>query len=111
MTYGRESTIMSRILQRFVDAIKSQENEMFDVTTILTKKQKDKFSKMQQAMALLFKGGNLADGLEQVVNEYELSEDEEMTFLLIMKLLETMIGSMPDGDGIPTIGNDMGMYQ
>jgi len=109
MMYGRESTIMSRILRRFIDAINSEENKMFDVTTILTKKQREKFSKMQQAMALLFKGGNLADGLEKVVGEYDLSEDEEMTFLLIMKLLETMIGSMPDD--LPSLGNDTGMYQ
>ena len=108
--YGKEFT-MTNILKKFVTEINERKdsNEMFDITTILTDKQSIKFQKLQVVMAKLFSAGNIAEGLEKVANENELSEDEQMSILLIMKLVETMMSEMEGMD----VGNvpDVGMYQ
>ena len=108
--YGREYT-MNNILKKFANVINEKKNsdEMFDITTILTDKQSKKFQKLQVVMAKLFSADNLAEGLEKVADDNNLNEDEQMSILLIMKLVETMMSEM-EGTEVSDVPND-GMYQ
>ena len=108
--YGKEYT-MNNILKKFANIINEKKNsdEMFDITTILTNKQSKKFQKLQVVMAKLFSADNLAEGLEKVADDDNLNEDEQMSILLIMKLVETMM-SETEGIGVSDIPSD-GMYQ
>ena len=108
--YGREYT-MNNILKKFANVIneKKDSDEMFDITTILTDKQSKKFQKLQVVMAKLFSAENLAEGLEKVADDDNLNEDEQMSILLIMKLVETMMSEM-EGTEVSDVPN-AGMYQ
>ena len=108
--YGREFT-MNNILKKFANAIneRKESDEMFDITTILTDKQSKKFQKLQVVMAKLFSAENLAEGLEKVADDNNLNEDEQMSILLIMKLVETMMSEM-EGIEVSDIPSE-GMYQ
>ena len=102
---------MNNILKKFANVINEKKNsdEMFDITTILTDKQSEKFKKLQVVMAKLFSAENLAEGLEKVADDDNLNEDEQMSILLIMKLVETMMSEM-EGTEVSDVPND-GMYQ
>jgi len=104
----------TKILERFLTEINERKDseQMFDITTILTTKQKSKFERLNTVMRTLLSGDNLAEGLDKVVGAYELSENEEMTFLMIMKMMEAII----DEDLNELTENfsaspDVGMYQ
>ena len=104
---------MTNILKRFVKIIneRKESDEMFDITTILTDNQSKKFQKLQVVMAKLFSADNLAEGLGKVADDDNLNEDEQMSILLIMKLVETMMSDM-EGNGISDVPSiDAGMYQ
>ena len=107
---------MSKILERFLSEVTEKMNtnktdQMFDITTILTKNQNEKFERLNTVMRTLLSGDNLAEGLERVVGAYDLSENEQMTFLMIMKMMEAIID-----DDLSELTNsfaspDAGMYQ
>ena len=102
---------MNNILKKFANVISEMKDsdEMFDITTILTEKQSKKFQKLQVVMAKLFSAENLAEGLDKVADDDNLNEDEQMSILLIMKLVETMM-SETEGMGVSDVPSD-GMYQ
>ena len=107
---------MSKILERFLSEVTermdtNKTDQMFDITTIITKNQNEKFERLNTVMRTLLSGDNLAEGLERVVGAYDLSENEQMTFLMIMKMMEAIID-----DDLSELTNsfaspDAGMYQ
>ena len=99
----------NNILKKFVDVIKERgkTDEMFDITTILSDTQEEKFQKMQELMSKLFSATNLADGLEKVADD-NLSEDEQISILMVMKLVETMMSEVDKVSDVPS--SSYGMY-
>jgi len=99
----------NNILKQFVDIIKERgrTDELFDITTILSNKQEKKFERMQEMMGKLFSAGNLAEGLEKVADD-KLTEDEQISILMIMKLMETMMSEVENT--VSDIPASYGMY-
>jgi len=99
----------NNILKQFVDIIKERgrTDELFDITTILSNKQEKKFERMQEMMGKLFSAGNLAEGLEKVADD-KLTEDEQISILMIMKLMETMMSEVENT--VSDIPTSYGMY-
>jgi len=96
------------ILTKFVDVIRERgkTDELFDITTILSDTQEEKFQRMQELMSKLFSATNLADGLEKVADD-NLTEDEQISILMVMKLVENM---MSEVDAVSDIPSSYGMY-
>lgn len=109
MQYGREFTMNDNILKKFVDIIneRGRTDELFDITSILSNKQEKKFERMQGMMSKLFSANNLAEGLEQVAND-KLTEDEQISILMIMKLVENMMSEVESS--VSDIPSSYGMY-
>ena len=99
----------NNILKEFVDIIneRGRTDELFDITTILSDKQEKKFERMQEMMGKLFSAGNLAEGLEKVADD-KLTEDEQISILMIMKLMETMMSEVENT--VSDIPASYGMY-
>ena len=57
-------------------------------------------------MSKLFSATNLADGLEKVADD-NLTEDEQISILMVMKLVETM---MSEVDTVSDVPSSYGMY-
>ena len=105
---------MSKILEQFLTKVNEgkDSNQMFDITTILTDKQKDKFERLNTVMRTLLSGENLAEGLDRVVGAYDLSESEQMTFIMILKMMEAIIDEdLNELTETFSVSPDAGMYQ
>ena len=105
---------MSKILEQFLTKVNEgkDSDQMFDITTILTDKQKNKFERLNTIMRTLLSGENLAEGLDRVVGAYDLSESEQMTFLMIMKMMEAIIDEdLKELTENFSASPDAGMYQ
>lgn len=108
---------MNKLLIEFLKGIESEDTGLFDITTILSEQNVEVFENYQNAMALLFKGPNFAEGIEKINNSIELTEIEQVSLLFILKVIENLIGNMEEGiidineKLLPPDGNESGpMY-
>tara|TARA_Y100001951_G_scaffold78837_1_gene66491 strand:- start:177 stop:506 length:330 start_codon:yes stop_codon:yes gene_type:complete len=108
---------MNKLLIQFLKGIESEDTGLFDITTILSEQNVEVFENYQNAMAILFKGPNFAEGIQKINDSIELTEIEQVSLLFILKVIENLIGNMEEGISeltdtlLPPDGNESGpMY-
>lgn len=88
---------MNKLLIKFLKGIESEDTGLFDITTILSEQNIKLFETYQNAMAILFKGPNFAEGIEKINDSIKLTELQQVSLLFMLKVIENLIGNMEEG--------------
>ena len=88
---------MNKLLIKFLEGIEKEDTGLFDFTTILSEKNIETFETYQSAMALLFKGPNFAEGIENINDTIKLTELQQVSLLFMLKVIENLLGNMEEG--------------
>lgn len=107
--YGRGFSVSNDILRKFYEAVENAQadnEEKLDIEELLTTRQMKIFTLYEQIVANLFSGNNLQEGLTKVIDGNALTQPEQISVLMFLKLFESFTQSqMPH---IPKM--DGGMY-
>ena len=102
----------NNILRKFYEAVenaKADDEEKLDIEQLLTTRQLKIFTLHEEIVGNLFSGNSLQEGLTKVIDGRALTQTEQVTVLMFLKLFEsfTNIGQLQ----IPNIPKmDGGMY-
>jgi len=89
----------NKILRRFINEIdKGEGKEYLDIRTIFDTRQKNVYAKLESTITALFSNQNIYEGLNEVINEHELTQNEQVFVLMILKMYEVAFSTFHDSD-------------
>ena len=108
----------NKILNGFLETIKeAQENgddTLLDIREIMNKEQFKHFRELEKVVHTLFNAENLFEGVRETVDGKQLSDEQQICVLAIVKLFETFVAGMSkaqENSGLPDVkGGSDGMY-
>ena len=93
----------NELLKRFLKEVENAEEDMFDIKHLMTGVQRSNFDKLENVVATLFSADNLYAGLETTIEEEELSNNQQVSVLVFLKIFETFLRTVSTlGGNTPT---------
>ena len=100
----------NKLLTEFLRAVKNADegNEnTFDIKHLMTSSQRIQFDKLESVVADLFGAENLYAGIEKTVKDTELTNTQQVSVLVFLKIFETFIQTVSElGENMPTTPNE-----
>lgn len=104
----------NELLKQFSNAIEKameDKDSKLDIEKLLNTRQMKIFTLYEEIVGQLFSGKNLQDGLVKVIDGRGLTQTEQVTVLMFLKLFESFTSSFGQLQEMPNIPRmDGGMY-
>lgn len=96
----------NKLLTKFLTEVEKADKEdeqMFDIKHLMTNAQRMQFDKLEGVVADLFGAENLYAGIKKTVKDTELTNAQQVSVLVFLKIFETFIQSVSKlGENMPT---------
>ena len=108
----------NEILNGFLETIKEAQSNgddtLLDIREIMNKEQFKQFRDLEKVVHTLFSAENLFEGVKETVDGKQLSDEQQICVLAIVKLFETFVAGMSKAqdklDSSDVNGGSDGMY-
>ena len=100
----------NNLLRKFYEAIenaKADNDERLDIEELLTSRQMKIFKLHEELVAQLFSGKSLQEGLTEVIDGRSLTQTEQITVLMFLKLFESFTNISQLMPNIPKMDGNM----
>jgi len=88
----------NKILRKFVSEIDSSDKDYLDIRSIFTTRQKNVYTKLERTMDVLFSSKNIYDGLSEIIEQHELTQNEQVFVLMILKMYEVAFSAFDESN-------------
>jgi|1_EtaG_2_1085319.scaffolds.fasta_scaffold18852_3 hypothetical protein len=89
----------NKILRKFVSEIDSnEEKDYLDIRTIFTTRQKNVYTKLERTMDVLFSSKNIYEGLSEIIEQHDLTQNEQVFVLMILKMYEVAFSAFDESN-------------
>ena len=96
----------NKLLTNFLSAVKKADagnEQTFDIKHLMTSAQRTQFDKLEGVVAELFSAENLYTGIEKTIKDTELTNTQQVSVLVFLKIFETFIQTVSElGVNMPT---------
>ena len=88
----------NKILRKFVSEIDNSDKDYLDIRSIFTARQKNVYTKLERTMDVLFSSKNIYDGLGEIIEQHDLTQNEQVFVLMILKMYEVAFSAFDESN-------------